>query len=1212
MSSIPTKQIDGDVAIGRDANVGGNATVRGSLKVGHNLTVEGWLDAKNIKGPNKGLFKTAAQLREAYPNPHEGWWALVTIDGSVASDHLGQLYVADGGAWVAQVDSKGNPLLRGNPVVDSTKYIDALRVDVNKNKEDIRSLGSTQGTQGNSINTLNTQMGTAQSDISTLKKTVSDNKTELAGSISGVQKDLTSFKNTKGQPNGLAPLDEHNQVPSQYLPDYVDDVLEFGGMVSGVTVQSNSLENSSTDKDCSVVYNKSTECFVIACTTITDAAWGLKRVTYYNNWIDGDLYGKGTLKGRVPRSGKVYIDVSTNKTYRWGNGTLVAIGGSTAQNGVQGTSENYVYSSASDETRTVLSGKMWTYTHTDGNLFLRFKKWGANNDTAQQDYCQVMLMGCVSNDKWGLMNPYVYARLNNHTLAEGQSTLDAVKVNYTRFDDSGNNVLTLTKATSAKAGVMTASDKTLLSGLGKHLHPDPDNLTTLEALNTALDAMGPDTAQGTHHLSCWGIPLAVTLAVLNVGDKVLMQTITGSITTNTAATALATINATGHYTTLVRYYQEGKWGIWASIGDSISASINVSQLDTYFMKEDDKGGVVVDMVKCKNAKPIYVVVDDEGNRVGLLFTHSDTMKHCLVLNFLTHITLGDDGSLITSEHKHTYDYPKFYRKNLGFKFFSNAGESDPSYFEKLQASKWYCPLDEQFKRMVPTLQGGAAGDGKKYIYSQGGSDNTRTVLSSKMWIRQNGAYDQFLCFKHWGATNDTSESQCSQVMLPKAWIGGTGLLRWDIYRRLDAFELREQNSTATEVKIVTPIFTTGGTRELSISQATTAKAGVMTAADKSKLDRLSDISAEGARAAKALYKATGGTKLFGPNNIFDTNNRTLGGVVNKTLYDSSTPTEYTKGSPFEVFCTQGIKSDVDSKKYMIWFGLRKSATYIERYSCQQVIGQTEAEFYVYGTPVAFRLNNGEVYTPQQGSGGLEIGTSTKYIVSRECVIPSYSDLHDAATSEKDGLMSAADKAQLDVIAASMDSFGNSITEQAKRIYDLEQCKPLATKSRNGFMSSEDKTQLQGAFADFNARRQANDVEGYVGKSNVISVPGDVRNTQIAADIYRNAEERDYTPGASFGVYISAGYDENNPNKQCVWFGLPIEATKFVRYRLDYWLHGTADTLVGKYLCDSNDKYYVVREGAVGEYISEASDDTPCIMTIADKRILNQIKQKLGL
>lgn len=525
----------------------------------------------------------------------------------------------------------------------------------------------------------------------------------------------------------------------------------------------------------------------------------------------------------------------------------------------------------------------------------------------------------------------------------------------------------------------------------------------------------------------------------------------------------------------------------------------------------------------------------------------------------------------------------------------------------------YVWSDEEGNLVVygATAQDGVQGTSKNYVYSSP-SDETRTVLSGKLWIYQHGDYNQFLRFKHWGAANDTAETDYSQVQLPNAWTGGTGLLRYDIYRRLDEFKLREQNSTATEVKIVTPIFTTGGTRELSISQATTAKAGVMTAADKTKLDGLSDISVEGALAAKDLYAAVGNTKLFGPKNIFNTNNSTLTGAVDKAVYDGSTLTQYTKGSPFDVFCSKGIKSDIHSEKYMIWFGLRKSATNIERYSCQQVIGQTEEEFYKYETIVAFRLNNGKVYTPHKGSSGLDIGTSTNYIVSRECVIPSYSDLHDAATSEKDGLMSAADKAQLDVIAASMDSFGNSITEQAKRIYDLEQCKPLATKSRNGFMSSEDKTQLQGTFADFNARRQANDVEGYVGRSNVISVPGTVENTQIAADFYRNAEERDYTPGDSFDVYVSAGYDKNNPNKQCVWFGSHIEPTLYVRYRLDYWLHGTADTLVGKYLCDTSDKYYEVREGAVGEYISEALDDTPCIMTIADKRLLNKIKQKLGL
>lgn len=544
---------------------------------------------------------------------------------------------------------------------------------------------------------------------------------------------------------------------------------------------------------------------------------------------------------------------------------------------------------------------------------------------------------------------------------------------------------------------------------------------------------------------------------------------------------------------------------------------------------------------------------------------------------------------------------------------SNTGEGVTIAYRYYKDGAWgsWKSLYDDVRADIPTAQTSANGTTKNFIYSSSG-DEMHTALSGKIWTYTHGDGNLFLRFKHWGASNDTSESNYSQVMVANAWIGGNGVLRRDVYRRLDDFSLREENSTADAVNIVTPIFTTGGTRSFPISKATTAKAGVMTAADKMKLDGLSDISAEGARAAKALYAAAGGTKLFGPKNIFNTNNSTLTGAVAKDVYDSSTLTQYTKGSPFDVFCSKGIKSDIHSEKYMIWFGLRKSATNIERYSCQQVIGQTEEEFYKYETIVAFRLNDGEVYTPYKGSGGLDIGTSTQYIVSRECVIPSYSDLHDAATSEKDGLMSASDKAQLDVIAASIDSFGNSITEQAKRIYDLEQCKPLATKSRNGFMSSEDKTQLQGAFADFNARRQAHGVEGYIGKSNVISVPGTVGNAQIAAEFYRNAEERDYTPGASFDVYISAGYDENHPNKQCVWFGLHIGPTLYVRYRLDYWLHGTADTLVGKYLCDTSDKYYEVREGAVGEYISEALDDTPCIMTIADKRLLNQIKKKLGL
>ena len=528
--------------------------------------------------------------------------------------------------------------------------------------------------------------------------------------------------------------------------------------------------------------------------------------------------------------------------------------GAIPQDGVEGTSKHYVYSSPSDRTRTVLSSKMWTYTHTDGNLFLRFKKWGANNDTAQQDVCQVKLTGRVSNNRWGLMNPYVYARLNNHTLTEGQSTLDAVKVNYTRFDDTGNKVLTLTKATTAKAGVMTAEDKTRLDslypitqGFSQWLTTHK-NVTTLDALNAALDAMNVDTTQGLHCFKCFGIPVLTYFGVLMVDTKLYVQIAVGAFTLNTDATALASINNTASTrNVIVRYFNGTKWQAWQ-------------------------------------------------------------------------------------------------------------------------------PLQ-------PQKQTSCAGNSGNYVFSEGTDDSTRTILSSKLWIYQHGDYNQFLRFKKWGATNDTKEQDYSQVMLPNAWTGGNGLLRYDIYRRLDAFELREQNSTATEVKIITPIFTTGGTRELSISKATTAKAGVMTAEDKTKLDELGYISAGGARAANRLNVAVGNRKLFGPENIFDTNNANLGGKVPKSMYDSSTLEEYTKGSPFQVFCTQGIKSDIHSAKYMIWFGLRKSATNIARYSSEQVIGQTEDELYGYGNPVAFWLSDGRVYYPRKGSSGLEIDADTSYLLS---------------------------------------------------------------------------------------------------------------------------------------------------------------------------------------------------------------------------------------
>lgn len=140
---------------------------------------------------------------------------------------------------------------------------------------------------------------------------------------------------------------------------------------------------------------------------------------------------------------------------------------------------------------------------------------------------------------------------------------------------------------------------------------------------------------------------------------------------------------------------------------------------------------------------------------------------------------------------------------------------------------------------MPTVQTSANGTTKNFIYSASG-DKMHTALSSKIWTYTHGDGNLFLRFKHWGASNDTSESNYSQVMLSNAWVGGNGILRRDVYSRLDSFKLREESSTVDAVNIVTPIFTTGGTRSFPISKATTAKAGVMTAAQVTALNKASE------------------------------------------------------------------------------------------------------------------------------------------------------------------------------------------------------------------------------------------------------------------------------------------------------------------------------------------------------------------------------------
>lgn len=179
MSSIPTKQIDGDVAVGRNATTGGDVNIQGSARVGHDLVVEGWLEAKNIKSANKGLFATVEALRAAYPHVHEGWFAGVPATDKEISDlglsveegkALYRLYVGCGGEWVCE------PLNKLYEITVDNRLVDIFR-------EELTTLRNDHDHLETRVETVETQLNDVETRLTTEETRSQEQDRELAASI---------------------------------------------------------------------------------------------------------------------------------------------------------------------------------------------------------------------------------------------------------------------------------------------------------------------------------------------------------------------------------------------------------------------------------------------------------------------------------------------------------------------------------------------------------------------------------------------------------------------------------------------------------------------------------------------------------------------------------------------------------------------------------------------------------------------------------------------------------------------------------------------------------------------------------------------------------------------------------------------------------------------------------------------------------------------
>ena len=226
---------------------------------------------------------------------------------------------------------------------------------------------------------------------------VKSQRTAIDGSINSVSGRVTtleSWKNgigNKGAANGVAGLDSTGKVPSTQLPSYVDDVIDLINFVSSNPTSGMTIGNK-----------------------------------YYNTTSKKIFTATSTSAGveSTPEAGKIYINIATNKTYRWSGSTMAEISaslalGTTSTTAFRGDYGNTLY--------TNLGTPQWLPSMIAGRDFFH----SVANPSTEGFLSQVFITPSVS------------------------SVLLGYDIKFLDGNNSAGDV-TIPAATTSKAGVMTA------------------------------------------------------------------------------------------------------------------------------------------------------------------------------------------------------------------------------------------------------------------------------------------------------------------------------------------------------------------------------------------------------------------------------------------------------------------------------------------------------------------------------------------------------------------------------------------------------------------------------------------------------------------------------------------------------------------------------------------------------------------------------------
>lgn len=381
---------------------------------------------------------------------------------------------------------------------------------------------------------------------------VKSQRTAIDGSINSVSGRVTTletWKNgigNKGAANGVAGLDSTGKVPSTQLPSYVDDVIDLINFVSSNPTSGMTIGNK-----------------------------------YYNTTSKKIFTATSTSAGveSTPEAGKIYINIATNRTYRWSGSTMAEISASLAL----GTTSTTAF-------RGDYGNTLYTNFGTGENL------------TGTQNARNFFKIIAPSN------TPFI----KNISLHR-ESSYVAINDNIMYFDgntDTGDGVV-IHGANSTQAGVMTADMyKTLQEielatfPLTLNIVPSSDYIFEVGAsytptINISVSRKGTNVTSGSN-INVVGVP---TLSGSISSDK-QTWTPTSAVRANQKLTVTATYGSQSVSKVYNVFFKYKKyWGV------STNASLTSAQVLTLGNSTwADSKAMGATTFDCTGGKYVYYVV----------------------------------------------------------------------------------------------------------------------------------------------------------------------------------------------------------------------------------------------------------------------------------------------------------------------------------------------------------------------------------------------------------------------------------------------------------------------------------------------------------------------------------------------------------------------------------------------------------------------------